>query len=247
VYGAGRRRVKARFPRTWVSAARPGKTAGRKFRKRRACHYGLSGALLWRIFDWSKALPRQASLRVVFVGHPGFVGFSGWEVVAWRDVDLEASGFVAGELLVDRGEGAQEQAGDVGEAGGAASGDVAADEEPKEMGEGMVDALGGLEVFGAHGEQVSEVLGVGGWRFGVAGTELGLRVLDEARALVAGRGVVLATFGRAGGFGVSFGVRVRCFHERSFLGSNFISKKFNLRGGYTPLFFEKRLEDIENK
>jgi hypothetical protein len=30
--------------------------------------------------------------------------------------------------------------------------------------------------------------------------------------------VVLATFGGAGGFGVSFGVRVRCFHGRSFLG-----------------------------
>jgi hypothetical protein len=58
---------------------------------------------------------------------------------------------------------------------------VAASEEPKEMGERMVDALGGLEVFGADGEQVGEVLSVGGWRFGVAGAELGLRVQDEAR------------------------------------------------------------------
>jgi hypothetical protein len=81
----------------------------------------------------------------------------------------------------------------------------------------------------------------------VAGTELRLRVLDETSALASGGGVVLATFGSAGGLGVSFGVRVRCFHGRSFLGSNFISKKFNLRGGYTPLFSEKRLEDIENK
>jgi hypothetical protein len=101
---------------------------------------------------------------------------------------------------------------------------VAAGEETKEMGEGMVDALGGLEVFGAVGEQVGEVVGVGGWRFGVAGAELGLRVLDDASALAAGRGVVLATFGSACGLGVSFGVRVRCFHGRSFLGSNFISK-----------------------
>jgi hypothetical protein len=168
--------------------------------------------LLWRKFERSKAL------RVVFVG------FGGWEMVAGRDVDLEVGGFVAGELLVDGGEGAEEQAGDVSEAGGAASGDVAAGEEPKEMGEGMVDALGGLEVFGAHGEQVGEVAGVGGWRFGVAGAELGLRVLDEASALAAGRSVVLATFGSAGGLGVSFGIRVRCFHGRSFLGSNFISK-----------------------
>jgi hypothetical protein len=132
----------------------------------------LSGGLLWRKFERSKALPRQASLRVVFFGHPGFVGVGGWEVVAGRDVDLEVGGFVAGELLVDGGEGAEEQAGDVGESGGAASGDVAAGEEPKEMGEGMVDALGGLEVFGAHGEQVGEVLSVGGWRFGVAGQNL---------------------------------------------------------------------------
>jgi len=95
---------------------------------------------------------------------------------------------------------------------------VAAGEEPKELGEGMVDALGSLEVFGALGEQVGEVVGVDGWRFGVAAAELGLRVLDEASAPAAGRGVVLATFGGASSFGVGFGVRVRCFHGRSFLG-----------------------------
>lgn len=84
------------------------------------------------------------------------------------------------------------------------------------MGEGMVDALGGLEVFGVLGEQVSEVVGVDGRRLGMTGTELGLRVLDNASALAAGRGVVLAAFGSAGGFGVGFGVRVRCFHGWSF-------------------------------
>src|ERR1700722_12556972 len=146
-----------------------------------------------------------------------FVGVGGWEVVAGRDVDLDLGGFVVVELLVDGGEGSEGQAGDVGESGGAARGDVATGEETKEMGEGMVDALGGLEVFGAFGEQVGEVLSVGGGRFGVAGTELGVRILDEASALAAGRGVVLATFGSASGFGVSFGIRVRCFHERSFL------------------------------
>jgi len=124
---------------------------------------------------------------------------------------------------------------------------VAAGEETKEMGEGMVDALGGLKVFGVLGEQVGEVVGVGGWRFGVAGAELGVRVLVEASALAAGGGVVLAAFGSAGGLGVGFGVRVRCFHGRSFLGSNFISKKFNLRGGVYPLFSEKRPGDTENK
>jgi hypothetical protein len=129
-----------------MGAVRPGKTVGRKLRKRRVCH------------------GRHSSLRVVFFGHPGFVGVGGWEVVAGRDVDLEVGGFVAGGLLVNGGEGAEEQAGDVGESGGAASGDVAAGEEPKEMGEGMVDALGGLEVFGAVGEQVGEVVGIGGGR-----------------------------------------------------------------------------------
>jgi len=148
--------------------------------------------------------------------------------------------------LADIGEGTEEQAGDVGESGGASRGDVAAGEERKEMGEGMVDALGGLEVFGAVGEQVGEVVGVGGWRFGVAGAELGLRVLDEASA-PAGGGVVLAAFGRAGGFVVSFGVRVRCFHGRSFSGSNFISKNLIWDQRVHPLFFEKRLEDIEKK
>ena len=45
--------------------------------------------------------------------------------------------------MADMRDGAEEQAGDVGESGGAASGDVAAGKEPKEMGEGMIDALGG--------------------------------------------------------------------------------------------------------
>jgi hypothetical protein len=178
--------------------------------------------MLWRMFD------RRKAVRTVFVGA------GGWEVVAGRDVDLDLGGFAVVELLVDGRESSEEQAGDVGESDGASSGDLAAGEEPKEMGEGMVDALGGLEVFGAVGEQVGEVVGVDGWRFGVAGTELGL---GEASALAAGGGVVLATFGSAGGFGVSFGVWVRCFHGRSFLGSNFISEKFNLRG--IPLFFRK--------
>jgi hypothetical protein len=79
---------------------------------------------------------RRKAVRTIFVG----VG--GWEVVIGRYDDLEVGGFVAGEMLVDSGESAKEQAGDVGESGGAASGDVAAGEVAKEMGEGMVDALG---------------------------------------------------------------------------------------------------------
>ena len=115
------------------------------------------------------------------------------------------------------------------------------------MGEGMVDALGGLEVFGALSEQVGEVASVGGWKFGVAGAELGLRVLDETSALAAGGGVVLATFGSAGGFGVSFGVRIGRFHGQSFLGSNFISKKFNSMRGYTPFFRKRGWKTLKTK
>jgi hypothetical protein len=135
-----------------------------------------------------------------------FIEFGGREVVAGRHDNLDLGGFVVVELILDGGKGAEEQAGDVGESSGAAGGDVSAGEETKEMGEGMVDALRGLEVFGVLGEQVGEVVGVGGGRFGVARAELGLRVLDEASALAAGRSVVLAAFGGAGGFGVSFGV-----------------------------------------
>jgi hypothetical protein len=117
------------------------------------------------------------ALRVV-VGHCWFWGCCGvfvfWasDAAPGRDIYFVLHGFVGVELLVDGGESTEEQAGDVGESGGASGGDVTAGEEPKEMGEGMVDALGGLEVFGAHGEQVGEVLSVGGWRFGVAGQNL---------------------------------------------------------------------------
>jgi hypothetical protein len=196
---------------------------------------GMQGRLLASVVAGREALPRQASLRwqaglrVVIFWSGGLLGFGGlswsWiEVFArWHeDFDLPGS-----DTVGDGGESAKEQAGDVSESSGTASGNMAAGEETKDMGEGIVDALRGLEVFGALGEQVGEVLGVGGWRFGVAGAELGLRVLDDTSALAAGRSVILATFGSAGGFGVGFGVRVRCFHGRSFLGSNFISKKFN--------------------
>ena len=55
-------------------------------------------------------------------------------------------------LFPDVGEGAEEQAGDVGESGGAARGDLAASEEFVECGEGVIDALGVLEVGGILGE-----------------------------------------------------------------------------------------------
>jgi hypothetical protein len=172
---------------------------------------GMQGRLL------ASVVAGREALRVVIFWSSGLCGFGGlsrsWiEVFARRHEGFDLPG---SDPVGDGGEGAQVQAEDVGESGGAAGGDVAAGEETKDMGEGIVDALRGLEVFGALGEQVSEVMGVGGWRFGVAGAELGPRVLDDTSALAAGGGVVLATFGSAGGLGVSFGVRVRCFHGRS--------------------------------
>jgi hypothetical protein len=50
------------------------------------------------------------------------------------------------------GEGTEEQAGDVGESGGAAGGDLSAGEKFVECGEGVVDALGVLEVAGVLSE-----------------------------------------------------------------------------------------------
>jgi hypothetical protein len=199
----------------------------------------MQGRLLASVVAGRDALPRQAGVRVVIFWSRGFFGTCAWEAMAGKHFNLELGGFVPGELVGDGGEGAEEQAGDVGESGGTASGDVAAGKKTKDMGEGIIDALRGLKVFGALGEQVGEVVGVDGWRFGVAGTELGLRVQDETSALAAGGGVVLATLGSACGFGVGFGVRVRCFHGRSFLGSNFISKNLILGRRYTPHFFRK--------
>jgi hypothetical protein len=50
------------------------------------------------------------------------------------------------------GEDAEEQAGDVGESGGAARGDLSAGEKFVECGEGAIDALRVLEVRGVLGE-----------------------------------------------------------------------------------------------
>ena len=51
-----------------------------------------------------------------------------------RDVDFEVGGFVEAELFVDGGEGAEEQAGDVGESGGAARGDLSGGENKPDNG-----------------------------------------------------------------------------------------------------------------
>jgi hypothetical protein len=98
-------------------------------------------------------------------------------------------------LAVNGGQGAEEQAGDVGESGGAAWGDLSAGEELVEGGEGVIDALGILEVRGVLGEYSGEVSGVGWLRGGVAGTEVGFGIEDAGGALTPLGGAVLAAFG----------------------------------------------------
>src|SRR5260370_42460217 len=60
---------------------------------------------------------------------------------------------------VDGGEGAEEQAVDVSQNGGAARGYVVLGQELVEVAEGVVDALGGLEVLGIRGERRLDVGG----------------------------------------------------------------------------------------
>jgi hypothetical protein len=113
---------------------------------------------------------------------------------AGQHVDLVLDGFVEAELFVDGGEGAEEQAGDIGESGGAARGDAPAREEFVEGGEGVVDALGVLEVRGVLDEYSGEVPGVGQLRGRVAGTEVGYGIEDAGGALAAFGGALLAAF-----------------------------------------------------
>ena len=96
----------------------------------------------------------------------------------------------------DRGEGAEELVGDVGEDGGATGGDFVLREEEEQAGEEVVDLCGGGEVV--------EVDGKGGGYFGrvglicgkrrVCGTEVGVGGSVEAAAASVGEDV-----GAAGG------------------------------------------------
>src|ERR1700686_1066252 len=85
-------------------------------------------------------------------------------------------GFVAMFFLIDGGEGAEELVGDVGEDGGAASGDFVLGEEEEQAGEEVVDLDGGGEVGKVGGEGGSDFGGVGlpGGERGVGGAEVGV-------------------------------------------------------------------------
>ena len=96
-------------------------------------------------------------------------------------------------VVLDGGEGAEEQAADVGENGGAARGDAAFGEEIVEDGEGVVDALRPLEIVSVAGEGDTKVFGVAGFGTRVRGAERAIGVGDQGTALAAGASAMLAT------------------------------------------------------
>jgi hypothetical protein len=98
-------------------------------------------------------------------------------------------------LFVDDGEGAEEQAVDVGEDGGAAWSDAALLEGEGEVPELSVDVSGGFffwEVGREQGREVGGVVALGG---SVARAESGVVGGERGAALAAGRGAVLAEIG----------------------------------------------------
>jgi hypothetical protein len=96
-----------------------------------------------------------------------------------------------GRIGVNLREGAEKQAADVGENGGAAGRDAVLGQEFVEVLEGMVDALGGLEAL-----EVSDELGavIGGLLLDLFGamlaTEAGVRVGNGKTAAAAGGGAM---------------------------------------------------------
>ena len=99
------------------------------------------------------------------------------------------------EFLIDGGEGAELEAGDVGEDGSAAGGDAVFDHEAGEGAEEVVHLAGGFEIEGIGAEMGGEVdvgdLRWGVLRLGVLGTEQGVFQNGKAAAL-AGRMAVNA-------------------------------------------------------
>ena len=95
-----------------------------------------------------------------------------------------------GVVSVDGGEGAEEQAVDVGKDGGATRGNAVLGEEFVEVAEGVVDALGGLKALGAANERLIDVA-----LFGFL--PQGEMVRTETRARVQGQSAALTAVGVA--------------------------------------------------
>jgi len=103
--------------------------------------------------------------------------------------------------VLDDGEGAELEAGDVGEDGGATRGDFVLGEEDVESGEGSIDAGGGVEVAGIGlAEDGVAAVAVVALLLGeiMRGTEARARVLARMDAAAARGREALA----AGGFGL---------------------------------------------
>jgi hypothetical protein len=96
-------------------------------------------------------------------------------------------------VVIDGGEGAEEQAADVNEDGGAAWGDASFGDEIVEGAEGVVDALGPLEIESITSEHLAKVLLSSGCR--VVRAEFRGRVARQGAALPSGCGAMLTTSG----------------------------------------------------
>jgi hypothetical protein len=97
---------------------------------------------------------------------------------------------------LDGGESAEELIGDIGENGGAASGDAVLSLEDDEPGEEVVDAIEAIEVFGILNEFGSEVGGLHIFgKSGVTSTEARIGVGDEFAAASAIGEAMLAAAG----------------------------------------------------
>lgn len=92
---------------------------------------------------------------------------------------------MAGLVVVVNGrESAEEEAVDVGEDGGTASGDAVGSQEAIDVGEGEVDALSGLKILGSGEQFVGKIIGF----FLIAqvevmGAETGTRIARKLTAL----------------------------------------------------------------
>ena len=96
-------------------------------------------------------------------------------------------------VVIDGGEGAEEEAADVSKNGGAAGRDASFGEEIVESAEGVVDALRPLEIESVAGEHFAEVNGP--FCRSVVRAESGGRVAGEGAALPSGGGAMLTTGG----------------------------------------------------
>ena len=100
-------------------------------------------------------------------------------------------------VVIDRGVSAEEEAADVGEDGGAARGDAVFGDEFKEIGEGVIDALRGLETLTGFEEELGMVClgGEGLGELGVMRTEGRFGGSGQTALLVVGEAVLTARRG----------------------------------------------------